>query len=254
MARPATPTFSVIGLLLILVAAVLAVPASAPAQGAKPIFDGRLTLKPGKLSSPEETLMKDTVLPAARQAWHERERDAECDAGFKPSALDIAAGSFTKPKSDQRAILYTYCTFGHNMALNGIAVIENGRVVTHIVYEGGNDRAIGALPDINDNGLSEILIATGGTNQGITWGTISIIEIAGSEIVQFGQTGTLADDSGIHEKTGKIKANRISVKAGKTPVFYREIFVDNGSGGWRKPGLLAPISLEEDKVEYELLK
>ena len=29
---------------------------------------------------------------------------------------------------------------------------------------------------------------------------------------------------------------------------------ERGSGGWRKSGLLAPISLEEDKVEYELLK
>ena len=45
--------------------------------------------------------MKDRVLTAARKAWHERERDSECEAGFKPTALDIAPGSFTKPRSDQ---------------------------------------------------------------------------------------------------------------------------------------------------------
>lgn len=242
------------GLLLSLAPALVLAPASALAEGAKPIFDGRLTLKPAKPSSSEETLMKDTVVPAARKAWHERERDALCETGFKPSTLDIAPGAFTKPKADQKAILYNYCTFGDNMALNGIAVIENGRVVAHVVYEGGNDHAIGALPDIDGDGLSEILIATGGTNQGITWGTISVIELAGSEITRFGRTGTLSDDSGINEKNPKIQANRISVKAGKTPAFFREIFVDNGSGTFRKSGSIAPISLEEDKVEYELLK
>jgi hypothetical protein len=61
----------------------------------------------------------------------------------------------------------------------------NGRVVAHIVYEGGQDRAIGALPDIDGNGLAEILVATGETNQGVTWETISIIELAGSEITEW---------------------------------------------------------------------
>ena len=238
--------------------AVLAAPVNAPAQDAKPIFDGRLALKPTKLSSSEESPMKDRVLTAARKAWHERERDGECEAGFKPTALDIAPGSFTKPKSEQKAILYAYCSVGHDMNLNGIAVIENGRVVAHIVYEGGGDRAIGALPDIDGNGLSEILVATGGTNQGVTWQTISIIELAGSEITEFGQTGTLSDDCGIDEKNGKTKANRISAKVGRTPAFYREAFVNNGScggaGTWRKSEVLTPVSLEEDKVEYKILK
>jgi hypothetical protein len=258
-AKPAAPAWRAIGIRWFLAfLAVLVVPVHAPAQDAKPIFDGRLTLKPTRLSSSEESLMKDRVLTAARKAWHERERDSDCEAGFKPTALDIAPGSFTKPKSDQKAILYTYCTVGHDMDLNGIAVIENGRVVAHIVYEGGQDRAIGALPDIDGNGLAEILVATGGTNQGVSWETISIIELAGSEITEFGQTGTSSDNCGIDEKNGKAKANRISVKPGKTPAFYREAFVNSGScdgaGTWRKSGVLAPISLEEDKVEYELLK
>ena len=76
-------------------------PLKTPSQ----FFDGRLTLKPTKLSSSEESLMKDRVLTAARKAWQERERDSECEDGFEPTALDIAPGSFTKPKSDQKATL-----------------------------------------------------------------------------------------------------------------------------------------------------
>jgi hypothetical protein len=36
----------------------------------------------------------------------------------------------------------------HNMARNGIALIEHGQVVAHIVYEGGCDHAIGAMPGL----------------------------------------------------------------------------------------------------------
>ena len=202
--------------------------------------------------------MKDVVLPAARKAWHARERDGDCQTGFESIAVDIAPGSFTKPKSGQKALLYKYCTLGHNLDLNGIAIIENGRVVAHIVYEGGEDHALGALPDIDRNGLSEILIATGGTNQGITWGTISILELSGSGITRLGQTGTLSDDCGTNETSCKMTANRISVKVGSPPAFYREVFVDHGArsgaGAWKKSGGLAPISLDQDKIEYELLK
>jgi len=227
------------------------------AQNAKPIFDGRLTLTPTKLSSSEEKLMKDKVVPAARKSWHERERDQECGTGFASTPTDIAAGSFTKPKADQKAILYQYCEVGHDMTLNGIAVIENGQVVAHVVYEGGGDHAIGALPDINGNGLSEILLAAGGTNQGITWGSISIIELGGTEVTQFGRTETLSDECGrADDKNAKTKAYRISVKAGPSPAFYREVYSDSceGSGTRKKVGGLTAISMDEDKVEYQLLK
>ena len=68
------------------------------------------------------------------------------------------------------------------------------------------------------------------------------------------RTDTFSDDCGATEKNCKKQANRISVKAGKTPAYYREIFVSAASGAWRKSGLLAPITLEEDKIEYQLLK
>jgi hypothetical protein len=131
-------------------------------------------------------------------------------------------------------------------------------VAAHIVYEGGEDHAIGALADIDGNGLSEILFATGGTSQGVTWGTISIVELAGTEVTGLGQTETLSDDCGINEKNGKSRAYRISVKAGTKPAFFREVFVNNGAcegaGTWRKVGVQTRISLQDDKVAYELLK
>lgn len=198
------------------------------------------------------------MAPDARKEWHKRKRDEVCESDFQPAGLDAAPGSFTRPKAEQKAILYKYCAFGHDMALDGIAVIENGRLVAHVIFEGGENRAIGALPDINGNGLSEIVIAGGATNQGITMGWISLIELAGSNVTRFGQAETSSDDCGVNEKNCKVTANRISVIGGKTPAFYREVFVNTGSGSgmssWKKVGGPAPISLDEDHVEYALLQ
>jgi hypothetical protein len=223
-----TPAWNVNGLLLSLaILNVLIAPTNSFAQNPKPIFDGRLTLKPAGLSPWETKLMKDKVAPDARKEWRKRNRDK-------------------------------YCTIGHGMALDGIAVIENGQLVAHVVFEGGENRAIGALPDINGNGLSEIVIVSGGTNQGITSAWISMIELAGAEITRLGQAETSSDNCGVDENNCKITANRISVRSGKTPAFYREVFVDTGSGSglssWRKLGALTPISLDKDQVEYEFLK
>ena len=155
------------------------------AQDPKPIFDGRLNLKPTALSAAGQSLPRERILLAARKAWQSRR---ECDPRTAAAAVDVAPGSFTRPKSEQRAILYSYCTVGHNLALNGIGVVENGLLVAHAIYEGGHDRALGALPDIDGNGLSEIVVASGGTNRGVTWDAISILELGGATVAAIGQT------------------------------------------------------------------
>ena len=234
-------------------------PAVCFAQDSKPFYDARLALHATKLSDSEEKLLQGKVVSAARNNWHEQEEDQACEEGIQPFAIDITRGSFTKPESDQKAILYRYCSTGHNTALNGIAVIENDRVVSHIAYEGGWDNAIGSLPDINGNGRSEILVASGGTNQGETWGSVSILELSDSIVVtKFGHTTTYSDDCGKGGKTCKSEAYRLSVKPGKTPVFYREAFVGKGAGNgaasWKKSEALKPISLEEDEIEYQFIR
>jgi hypothetical protein len=244
--------------LLLAIMSLPVAPVSAPARDVKAIYDGRLSLKPGKLSPSEDALMKEKILPAARKLWDEQEFDGACTPGFDASAVDVARGSFTKPGSDQKAILYRYCMTGHNRALNGIAVIEGDRIAAHIIYEGDWSNAVGALPDLNGNGLSEILIAAGGTNQGENWGVISVIEISGSNITTFGTTETYSDNCGTSKGNCGFEAYRISVKAGKTPVFYREAFsgkeVHGGADAWKKSGALKEISLKNDEVEYQLIE
>ena len=229
------------------------------AQQVKRIYDARLELKSAELSDSENALMKKKVWPAARKEWHEQQVDKNCLEGSAPMVIEVARGSFTKPHSDQKAILYRYCETGHNMGLNGLAVVENGSVASHLVYPGDWENALGALPDITGHGLSEILISSGGTNQGITWGAVRIIELSDTIVLmKFGSTKTLLDDCGADEKNGKSTAYRISVKAGPMLDFYHELFVDKGACGgaaaWKKAGKLEKFSLENDETDYQFVR
>ena len=93
----------------------------------------------------------------------------------------------------------------------------------------------------------------------MTWGVISIVEISlaairGAKVVRFGHADSFSDNCGADEHHCIIQANRISVKPGETPAFLREKFVQDGDGGpWTKAGALAPIKLEKDDTEYEVL-
>jgi hypothetical protein len=214
-----------------------------------------MALAPAKLSPSEESLLKAVIAPAARNFWLERLRDRDCFSGPDVRAIDVASGAFTKPKAEQKAILYSFCELGHNQNLDGIAIVENGAVISHIVFEGASNTAIGALPDINGNGVAEIVVAAGGTNQGTTWTGISIVEVSGPTITRFGQTLTSSDNCGANEDNCTVEANRITVKRGSSPAFYSETFVRNGdTGPWRRSAALSALRLRQDETRYELLK
>ena len=220
----------------------------------KPIFDARLTLKPGSLTEAERDLVKSRIAPAARKHWQEGGRAALCIPLQELRAIDVTSGAFTRPQAEQRAILYSYCEIGHNVDLDGIAIVEDGQVVAHLVFEGAAHTAIGALPDLNGNGLAEIVLASGETNMGETWGALSIIEIAGAGVTAFGHTGTFSDNCGAGEKDCRAEATRILARPGAKPAFFREMFTRAGdAGAWKKTAALVPLTLQEDQTEYELL-
>ena len=242
---------------LAMLLAVLAAPLSALAADARVIYDGRLTLKPAPLSPSETVLFKDRILPAARTAWREEGDDGVCLKDSKPDPVDVTQGSFTRTGADQKAILYAYCMTGHNMALNGIAIIEAGQVVIHVIYSGAWVNGIGALPDLSGNGLSRLVIATGGTNTGITWKSISLLGLNGRAVEKFGTMAVFSDACGTGKAGCRAEASRLSVKVGKRPLFFRETFTRKGAGdgpgGWKKSEAPGQVSLESDETEYRII-
>jgi hypothetical protein len=161
---------------------------SVHAQSLQAVYDGRAEQSAATPSSVDAQLIKCYALPKARQVWRNSE---VCQEDF--NVVDVANGSFTKANAVQRAVLYRFCITGHNLANNGIAIIEDGKIVAHVVYDGGEDSSIKALTDINGDGLFEIVLGDGGTYQGITVAVAILIEISrrassSSELPMFTKT------------------------------------------------------------------
>jgi hypothetical protein len=172
-----------------------------------------------------------------------------CNEGFE--VIDVATGSFTKAKTEQRAVLYRFCVTGHNFANNGIAIIEGGSMVAHIVYEGGEDYSIGALPDINGNGLSEIILGDGSTNQGYTTMVAILIEASPAGVKKWGIADVYEDNCGTMERC-EMTAYKISVKPGPAPIFYREAYKKRNER-WTRAGKATRYALRKLEGSYRLL-
>ena len=168
---------------LLIISLLSIAPGQSARQGLQPVYDVRsLSVPPPREKlAPHEAIFEREILPVARRHWGDK--TAHCDQNANNfMIIDIAKGPFTRPGANQTAILYKYCETAHNFALNGIAITEGDRVVAHLAYEGAWHAAMTALPDINGNGLSEIVIDTRGMNMGEGWGVISIIEFSGNMI------------------------------------------------------------------------
>lgn len=239
-------------------AGVFALCVAASAQGVRLIYSavsepGRERRWPGRIhaSKADEVVMNEQVLPAARRAW--RGKDPECDEAFR--IVGAAQGSFTRPKAVQEAVLYTYCATGHNFARNGLAIIENGELVAHVVYAGAWDHDLFPVKDLDGSGLTAMLTVTGGANMGQVWETVSIVELDGDDVKKFGRARTV-EDACEASPAGPRQAYRLFAKPGSRPLFFLEAFQKPCSGAkrWAKTRAIKQITLEEDEVDYVRLK
>lgn len=209
------------------------------------------TKERSKATAAEEKLVK-SLLPKARRIWN----DESCTEDFSITGWTL--GAFTRKDAAQKVFLYEFCQTGNGFANDGIVITENGKIVAHFIYEGAWTAGLIGLPDINGNGIDELMIENyGGMHQGITGTGIDIIEISGGgkSVKEIGATQSSYDDSDADEN-GKSKnaySYKISVKTGATPIFYREKFVQKGKT-WRKIGATAKAEMFKLDYKYDLLK
>lgn len=220
------------------------------AQNLQTVYDGRTEYETSTPSNADVQLIKRNALPNARQIWRNNE---SCQESFE--VVDVASGSFTKPKAAQKAVLYRFCTTGHDFANNGIAIIEGGKIVANVFYNAGEDSSIRGLADINGNGLSEIILADGASHQGYTNVIITLIEITQAGVKSFGIADVSEDDCGAKDPCKEI-TRKITVKPGKTPIFYRQTYRQRNKE-WMTVGKLERFSFRASegspKTEYRLL-
>lgn len=241
-------TSAICKILLFAVSAILfRIDSPARAQEIQFIYDGRNEPPVASASSTDVQKIRRFALPNARRFW----RNEDCQEALQ--VVGAANGSFTKPNTNQRAVLYRFCVTGHDFANNGIAIFEAGALVVHVTIKGGEDRYIGALGDITGDGLQEILLADTSMHQGYSNSLIRLIAFSSAGIRKFGIADAYEDDCGAVEKGCTVKAYRISAKSSQTPIFYRDVFTRK-SGAWVKVRTRTAFSLRNDEGEYHLLK
>lgn len=262
-------------------------------QDLMPIYslkDMAYTETPPKFSEAEELTLHREVWAAAHQYWRQKSTivDIEDNNGCYVGGMYVtsaAQGSFTKPHSNQKALIYDYCVYGAppgNESVNGMVVLdEDGYVAAHIVYIGTAGDRILAVPDILGNGRSGIAIRWSYAWQGEVAEFISLVGLSKTEVRKIGKVQTYDDICGLCREcglpdrppcdlpcrqmgAGKARAYSWFVRAGPTPVFYRQVFMREWqkgfpeTGEWVKSGKMEPTSLgegeTEDRTEYVRLK
>ena len=198
-----------------------------------------------KLTAAEQSILDKSVLPAVR---------AKLASDICPeevTAAGVVQGAFTRAGARQTLIFYQFCITGNGMGAAGVAVIEDGAVVgSYIAAESGFTVDARALPDINQNGVNEIaLYYSGGLHQGEGGTGVDIVEVANGALKGI---GWFQAESFTAE--GPTTGYKVTAKPGKTPTFFREKYIQNSAGKWRKAGSQTPLKLTEITGTFETIK
>lgn len=220
------------------------------------IYDGRKSISEVKTTEPtnadEELVTKEFkdkesfIRPKFGDAYCE-ESEAN-DIGI----TGIGSGSFTKPNFLQKAYLYTVCSSGSSQfGVGGIMIFEDGKIVSHYVYgeNGVINGGLFILPDINKNGVAELVLMDGQMHQGYGGESIVITEFKDGNLNVIGGTPVSSDNSGAAEDDAKVEAeaHKISVQPSANPVFFQEIYEQKGNAkNWTLTKKSAKFSLKKD--------
>jgi len=189
--------------------------------------------------------IKREILPKARKYWAKND---SCAEDFKLIAR--VRGSFSAPNASQELVLYEFCQTGNGFGNNGLVLMEGGKINGSYVSESGWAVDLKVLPDINQNGLNEFLVYySGGMHQGIGGTGVDLMEFSAASGIK--GLGWFQSDS-YGEESGDW-SYKVSVKTGKTPIFYREKYISKNDK-LQKSDKPAPFKLGKAYSSYTALK
>lgn len=212
-------------------------------------YDPRRAVPDRPMPKADSLLLQRVVLPEARRHWAESEdREMEefveeCGEGFQLWG-GPAEGSFTRPGARQRAYLYWYCNVSRVMGgLGGIAVVEDGRVAAHVPFP-TTAYGLEAVPDLDGDGRSEMMMEDGDYGQGIGFYVASFASVApgGRELRWLGTYDIGGDDCGTVRDRVRREGVALLVRPGPRPRFFRQRLVGtcDDSPRWSPRGRLEP--------------
>ena len=243
-------------LIFVTLTVVLSAVAAVSGQGTVVLYDPVAKLPETNHSPTDEALIKEQVVPKAAEKW----KDDDSCSGGNLNIIGGLDGSFTKPGSKQRAIVYELCQTGNGLANNGITVVENGRIVANFTEEGGWNLEVSKVADLNKNGRDELVIETGGgMHQGYYGSSITIVELSLTAANEIGVYLVSTNECENHapdkycDRTYKITATPAA-----KPAFFAQKHLNRGTEEkprWVASGkALAAKPIADTRNKYTVLK
>ena len=191
------------------------------------------------LGEAETRVMEEQVLPRARkQLVSETCTDSYTFTGS-------VNGAFSRAGAKQTLVFYQFCETGNGLGCVGITLLEGGRPVGTWVADSGWAYQVTRLPDVNANGLDEFTLAySGGMHQGQGGIGIDVVEFVKGAPRGIGwfQAEAITD-------TESDWGYKVTVKKGKTPVFFRQKFLATGDNKWKPSGANARFTLNKKMTD-----
>lgn len=214
------------------------------AQGTVVVNDPTKEAAEVKLSVADQALF-DSALPAVKKAISSETCNAD-----SIEVAGAATGAFSKPASKQMLTFYQYCQTGNGFGWVGLVLIEGGKVVGSYISDSSWTVGIGAVPDINQNGLDEFTLAySGGMHQGQGGVGVDLMEFAGGIPKGIGwyKAEEFAD-------TEAVSVWKLTAKPGAVPVFYKQKYFSGENSKYRKVGANAVTKLTKVNGRFTAVK
>jgi hypothetical protein len=249
---PISPARRFLAIALLCAAAGALVAGPADAQRRR-VYSGLEEFRTAGVSPGDGALLRRDVLPEARRLWA---RVEGCRDEFR--AIDAAAGSFTRRGAEQRAVLYRFCETGHDFARGGVAIVQGGRVVAHVTIEDAQPDGLRALADVDQDGVSELVLVDNATHQGEATTLVSIIQLLPRGVRSFGLASAYHSTprGEARRDVGHEQATVLYATPARRPLFEAETYghSDNERSRWRGTHRLHRIDLEPDRTTYRRVR
>ena len=229
---------------LVLLFVVVAIPVSA--QKTLVVYDATL-----------ELLDELPMLPDAEQAVYERSVLPKLKAKYQSDTCSVepelageVSGKFTKKSVVQKAAFYQVCQTGNGLGIVAVVVFENNKLVGIWGDESGWSLQINTIADLNGNGFDEFTLSySGGMHQGEGGIGVDVMEFTNGKPQSMGwfQGEKFMD-------TETESGYKVTVRTGKTPVFYRQKYVANSRGKLMKSGANAVFKLKKVETSFEEIR
>jgi len=216
------------------------------AQKTLVIYDPTVVLDDGlpMLPDDEQAVFDSTVLPKLKAKYQSE------GCAVDPELAGEVSGRFTKRGIVQKAAFYQICQTGNGLGIVAIVIFEDGQLVGVWGDNSGWSMEINAIPDMNANGIDEFTLSFGGgMHQGQGGVGVDIVEFQNGKPQVHGwfQAEKLMD-------TETESAWKVSVKTGKSPIFYRQKYIANSRGKLVRSGANSVFKLTKIENGFELLK